>query len=514
MTTVNETVNLPGAALANATGQVNVSVALYDGANVVKGFHATSGTTIVSPRTVQLDGSAAWSMNLKPNSEITPANTVYRRIIEGPNFAFTDYITVPASGGPYRVDQILTSPPVVVPSSTDLSLIPGTWTPLLRGGTPSRWTRWFFTSDANCPDSALTMEHGQLKVRGVGGTGTQSNRREAWQLPDFPSTSYSRLRSRWASRPPADGTIEHGHMHALQVGSDSKIRAATVWDFGFGNFLCGVWESNPDGSGFVVQQAPVRDSDAFTDGSRTSNVVTLTGFPTGMASRWKVGDYVVVDATDNTYDGTFALTQVNDTSIQFAQTAANDASCGTGTMTLLGKETFSTVSRARTFTDAARVSGVVTSVGLATGHPYQTGDWITVDGTDNTYDGPRFPVTGVNPFTAQISWLQSAADDASAGAGTISKISPFWVETRLLPGGYMQARFWADVGDAYGTGSGREPGGPPPWESQWARTWDLNRVVGATVPTGPGYVGLIAAHFSSNSEVSYDSIEAGRVAET
>lgn len=69
---------------------------------------------------------------------------------------------------------------------------------------------------------------------------------------------------------------------------------------------------------------------AFTGGSRTANVVTLTGLPVGHGIG--VGTVILVDAADNTYDGTFIVSTSLATSITYAQTAANDASSGAGTI--------------------------------------------------------------------------------------------------------------------------------------------------------------------------------------
>lgn len=385
--------------------------------------------------------------------------------------------------------------------------------PILRGtaAAPSDWTRWLFTSDATAPDSALSVEHGQLVARVVGGSGVQSNRREVWQIPGFPSVPYSRIRSRWASHPPADGTIEHGHMHALQTGDDGRIRAAIVWDFSFGLVLGGVWESDPDGSDFLVEQAPTKDSESVTAASRTSGgVVTLT-VATGAQSRWATGDAISVDMSDNTYDGSFILSAVADTTLTYTQTnGGSDADGGTGTVTLLGADGTNTVARTWAFTDAARSNGIVTASGMAAGHPFQIGDRVTIDGADATYDARNLPVTGVNIFTGQVSWAQpGVANDTNAGAGTISKASPYWVESRLLPGGILQARIAPDIGVALnGSTGGPLPSGFPPWESRWTRTWDLTRLTSVDAPTGEGYVGLVAAHHSSASPVRYDSIEA------
>jgi len=72
---------------------------------------------------------------------------------------------------------------------------------------------------------------------------------------------------------------------------------------------------------------------AFTDGSRTSNVVTLTGLAAG--HKIEVGDSVTVVAADATYDGTFTVTGPASpgTTLVYSQTAANDPSAGAGTAT-------------------------------------------------------------------------------------------------------------------------------------------------------------------------------------
>lgn len=64
--------------------------------------------------------------------------------------------------------------------------------------------------------------------------------------------------------------------------------------------------------------------------SRTSNVVTAVLETADHGIR--VGDSVVVDLSDNTYDGTFTVTEVSGAQIKWNQVAANDPSGGTGTV--------------------------------------------------------------------------------------------------------------------------------------------------------------------------------------
>lgn len=385
----------------------------------------------------------------------------------------------------------------------------------LRTGVASDWQRTIITPDlANVPDSAVSFEHGSLVIRAIGGTGVQSNRREAWKIPGVQECTYGRIKSLWNSRPGAAGAlIENAHFHRLQLGADGKNRAIVVWDFG-GAILCGVWEALPDGTSSAFPQAPLRDSEAVSAASRTSNVVTLT-VPAGANTRWAVDDAIVVDLTDNTYDGTFAITGVTSTTITYNQTAADDPSGGTGTATLVGAGIQVGSSRNFALTDAVRAGGIVTSVGLIQNHPIVAGDWIGVDMTDATYDMSRAMVTGANIFTQQITWLQpGVADDASAGAGTITHRFPFWVESELLPGEIFRVRVTPDfggsgIGLAPVQGIGNVPGTPQsPWEGMYAATFDMNRITGATLPTGAGALALGAAHHSSVSPISYSDISA------
>lgn len=65
--------------------------------------------------------------------------------------------------------------------------------------------------------------------------------------------------------------------------------------------------------------------------SRTGNVVTAT-IPVGHGVQ--VGADVLADVTDNTFDGRFLITAVTATTVQWAQTAANDPDGGTGTLSI------------------------------------------------------------------------------------------------------------------------------------------------------------------------------------
>jgi hypothetical protein len=384
----------------------------------------------------------------------------------------------------------------------------------LRASTTSDWTRKILTTDVNAPDSALTIEHGQWTSRVIGGSGTQSNRREAWIIPDFPSCRNQRVKSRFASHPPADGTIEH--VLGLRFSQDAtKMRQVTVWDFGFGLLLCGVWESNLDGSGFVSPQAAQADREAFTGGSRTTSVVTLTGLAAGANTRWSVGDLIQVDAADNTYDGFFVITAVTSTTLTYTQAAADDASSGAGFISLGGRVgggtgLLRTPNFSATGLNASRTGGFTVVTGLTAGHPFQVGDRVVTSGfVDATYNAARLYVTAVTSTTITLA-QPGVADDADAGgSGVVTKASPYNVEARVI-GNLCQARVWPDFGGNFnGANVGPSIVGPPPWESPWAMTWDLSTVAG-TVPT-EGVVTIGAGHHSTNSPVRHDNIEASPV---
>jgi hypothetical protein len=67
----------------------------------------TAASDIQGTETVTTDATGAWSANLTPNSAITPANTYYSVNEDGA----VSIITVPATGGPYNLSQLLATPP-------------------------------------------------------------------------------------------------------------------------------------------------------------------------------------------------------------------------------------------------------------------------------------------------------------------------------------------------------------------------------------------------------------------
>jgi len=297
-------------------------------------------------------------------------------------------------------------------------------------------------------------------------------------------------------------------MHGVGIQADGMRRGAIVWhDIVFSSpqvFNLAVWQTSADGSsGFAVRNGALVDSVAVSAGVRASNVVTLT-VPSGHG--FGAGDVIQVDVADNTYDGVFTITSVTATTVVYGQTAADDASSGTGTVTLARNSlTKSGLVRSVAVSDAVRSSGVVTAT-VAAGHSFQIGDPIIVDLTDATYDGQAV-VTATTATT--VAWRQAAADDASSGSGTISRVFPYWVESEWTAG-LIRMRAWPDVSSAGGV-TGAMPAGPPPWESPWATAVDLTGL-GDDQPD-PAYgkgCGIVAAHLASGStvtEVRYDNVE-------
>lgn len=486
-----------------AQGGASGQVELVDAAGTrIRGFVAGTNETIFGPMPLALT-AGAYSVTLTANANISPANTMYKRtwLIPG-GVAEVDYFIVPAGGGPYQEAALSAN---VVPLAT---ATPSTAeiVPVLRGATVQQFSELLFTTDAGVLDStALTLEHGQVVMRGGTGSGARSSRRSAFLMAGTPG-GYSRIRSRWAGAQYAGTglTPQHGHVHGIGIQADGKRRGVVVsHDIVFSApwvINLAIWESNADGSGFTVPAGVVfSDAATVSAAARTSNVVTLT-VPTGHG--FVANDVVTVDLADNSYDGTFVVTSVTPTTIVYSQTAAN-AGTTTGSVTLarINSQKGALV-RNTSATDAVRASNVVTAT-VPAGHPFQVGDWLDADFTDNTYDG-SFQVTEL-PSATQIRWRQAVADDASAGTGTLSKIIPYWLESEWRPG-LLRVRVWPDVGV---TGSGGPAVmGAPPWESAWAVSVNLAGA-GAAQPEpllGQGCA-LLGAHLSSApTEVRYDSI--------
>lgn len=116
MTTVNENIDLPGLAVPGDAVIIRIDV-VDDNLRPISSFLTSTGITVISPYEFRLAANSQWSLDLPANSLLTPAGTKYRRIVQWGNNAYFDFIDVPAAGGPYRVDQILSDPPAALASS-------------------------------------------------------------------------------------------------------------------------------------------------------------------------------------------------------------------------------------------------------------------------------------------------------------------------------------------------------------------------------------------------------------
>jgi hypothetical protein len=384
----------------------------------------------------------------------------------------------------------------------------------LRGSTPAQWPeRIISTEDAVCPSIAVTIEHGQVVVRGVGGAGQRSNRRSIIGIPGSPG-GYSRVRSRVLTTPAnpavANTLGQHGHAHGMQLTADGRWLAAVVTDditFGPTVQNLSLWkqETAPGSVGAEFTLGNPLDQLAVTAAVRSSNVVTLTVTPpTGQTEHgYGRGDVVTVDLADNSYDGTFQVSSVTATQIVYGQTAAN---AGTSTGTVKRPQQTNVkdqLTRSTAVSASSRTNGLVTAV-VAAGHPWRIGDEVAVDLAVGSYDGV-FKITEL-PSSTQIRWRQAAGDDAAGGAGTISNAMPYWLETEWWPG-LLRARVWPDF-----TAAGRAVPTAPSWESDWAESVSVTGL--ATTEPDPGLgqsAGLVVAHPASGAaafptEHRYDSV--------
>ena len=118
MPVVTETLDLPGGGSPTATVTITL---VGEGGLPVEGFHSAGDVTIVG-RLQPTVTAGAWSVTLVANSLIVPSGTVYRRTVEGRGFGAADYFSVPATGGPYVLEDLLTEAPASIATSTYAAL--------------------------------------------------------------------------------------------------------------------------------------------------------------------------------------------------------------------------------------------------------------------------------------------------------------------------------------------------------------------------------------------------------
>lgn len=106
MTTITETLDRPDGTVPDAT--VMVRLAGVNGAAVV-GYGP--GSTLIGPVRTRTDGAGAWQVDLVPNENITPANTVYQIEVRAAGQSSTRYVSVPDSLDTLDVVDLLVDPP-------------------------------------------------------------------------------------------------------------------------------------------------------------------------------------------------------------------------------------------------------------------------------------------------------------------------------------------------------------------------------------------------------------------
>ena len=116
MPTLTEDIALPGGV---AQSSVVTTVKLWGVGAAVTGYEQGTAKTIAGVATVT---GNPWTLaSVVGNTDIDiPTGTTYQVTRSWPNQVdgpLVDYVTMPATGGPYRVDQILALTPATIPSS-------------------------------------------------------------------------------------------------------------------------------------------------------------------------------------------------------------------------------------------------------------------------------------------------------------------------------------------------------------------------------------------------------------
>lgn len=115
MTTITEVLDQPDGKTPRGV-EVYFQLAGTDGVPIA-GFVGT--TSIVGKVSPKVNGAGAYTIDLTGNDDITPSGTRWKRTVKlpsGPN-PDPEYLDVPTTGGPYRVDEVLDEAPASVASS-------------------------------------------------------------------------------------------------------------------------------------------------------------------------------------------------------------------------------------------------------------------------------------------------------------------------------------------------------------------------------------------------------------
>lgn len=168
--------------------------------------------------------------------------------------------------------------------------------------------------------------------------------------------------------------------------------------------------------------------------------------------------------------------------------------------------TLTGIQRIVTATGASRTANVVTAAGLspANGEPngLVAGHQVTVDFADNGYDG-TFTVTAAAAGATTATWAQTAADDPSAGAGTINDLDgvfPLAVEAVLI-GQDCAVRVWRLGPDQV----------VPSWTDPAHAFIAHGTGLGDPYPARPGRSGLYVGHLDGSGIAEWGAFEHRRI---
>lgn len=188
MTQVTEDLDLPsGVDPANVV--VTVYLAGEDGAALPEAYNASTGKTIVGRHRLNPATDGTWSLELDPNEDLTPTGTVWARTVSVAQPGGSPFATVPATGGPYRWDQILASPPGALTPAALTVLENKHFTPHVTRS--AAWgQRWFAARDE--------ADTRQVRVHVWGGSITEGNPGNSDPLTtSWPGLVFAELQSKY-----------------------------------------------------------------------------------------------------------------------------------------------------------------------------------------------------------------------------------------------------------------------------------------------------------------------------
>jgi hypothetical protein len=187
----------------------------------------------------------------------------------------------------------------------------------------------------------------------------------------------------------------------------------------------------------------------ISSGSRSGGTTTIN---TSTAHGLVTGDWVLIDGTDNVYDGLYQVTVTDSDTFTYVQQQADDAAVGGGT-----------VQKRWAVNSSAPADAMV---GLA--------DLTANDNLDKTAGGL---------FTPEYPW----------------RVFPYWITSRLI-GDVLSIKQWA-----YGTNE-------PDWSDPIAvGSATITDGAADAMPSGTGRCGLVAAHAWGNDYAEYGDVRFRRL---